>query len=924
MNSSREVTPARPVVMSTLPAVVAAAACLAAVSLLSSGPSWVLVAAPLAVFIAVFVVVGLVWPGHLAAGRGPEVLEAAFGAPVLLALPRSGSGKATAPAMLIDGPVEGPVADAYRQLRSMLSRLDDVQRATAQHNGLPRRVDEVAPVVLVTATSEVGLDERLAAAGNLAIAAASASRQVTLVEADLVRPGLTRMFGIGAHPGVGDAGTSLGRRADGTPDLRPFLQPTIVPGLFGVGEGTQPTVPSNALSQIGRFMAALALDSDVVVVHGPPLDRLDDVIELLAYTDQLVVVAGPDAAVEQVRGVRRLVDQLHAPLAGVLLAPRARATAHWRPSMQAEASAVLTAAKAPHPSPPDPRSVPAGSIASAASPSSVPQSVWPAGPGGAPMPREAPPTAPLPASLPSEPRTPTINPNPSPAAAPSPGASPAPAPAAAASPTAPPRPAEVPPTPPGPPPAASPSTLAPTASPSVPVVPGAPASPSTPAATSAPTASPSTPPATSAPTASPSAPPASPSTPAVPGATAPPSTPAATASAATATPAVRPPAEAPVPPSPTVGAASAEPPDPDRATPPPPPAAEPASADTPDRVWDELGELLDEPAPTPGLHGSGPISVDEALAEADDESDEDEAVEVAGTASISPVASSDGSSPVVQIIRSDVSDTGDDEAKADDGDESVADDTPSPAPSSPPSPPTLADLPPPEEPAAVEVTEAASGAETDAVSDLVDLTVQLQRSTLDAAVAGSPPADTANGSDEGRPDGPGEATKDEATKGERKPGEAAKAATSTAKAADAGGDDTSKKATARSTDPTATTGDESSTPTADATDDATATAADGTVGEDTAADDAVDDTSGENTDRPEGEQAEEPAPATSKAAGQEEGVIDLRAIVDAATMPLADEEDATSGVADLTVLDDAQFDLLAELEDEDDLDRSRR
>ncbi len=830
MTSLRELTPARPVVTSALPAVVLAAASLVVVGLVLSGPTWVLIAVPAAVFIAVFVVIGLVWPGHLASGRAPEVVEGAFAAPVLLTLPRSGSGKKTPPAMLIDGDADGTVTATFRQLRSMLSRLDDVQRATAQRSGLPRRADGVAPVVLVTATSEVGPDERLAAAANLALASASAMRPVALIDADLVYPGVTRLLGIGAEPGLADVGTSLGRRADGSPDLRPYLQPTIAPGLVAVAAGQPTGVPSDVLSQLSRFMTALATAGELVVVHGPPLDRLDDVIELLAYTDQLVVVAGPDATVEQATSVRRLVEQLHAPLAGVLLAPRHAATARWQPSLQAEASAVLTAAKAPHPSPPHPSSVetaPAGAAS------------------GTPMPVEAPPTAPLPASLPVD------------------GAPSAP-PASAAPIPAPSNPA------PSTPAASGPSPSTPSAAPVV--APRAPApamsspDPTPPTSVAAPSAPPSTPGATPAPAQPPGgARPAMPTAADVstPAPATPPSADDRDAAAAVAPVAAGSPPAPPMANSspPTVPAVPSVPEAvvedgarPSPATPPPAPPAtlDDAADDSAAKVWDELGELLDGPAPGPRT--SGPISVDEALADTDRT---DHEPTPSATPSISPVESGDGSSPVVQIIRSnapttadatdveatdveatdveatdvEVADTAGGDSGADGSEDGALDGVATgPRPSDPPTPPALADLPPP---AATTPPEAAQpvgvdGAGSDPVSDLVDLTIQLQRSSIDATVEQAD--ETASGvADSPAADSP--------------PAEAPPA--------------------------------------------------------------EVD----------EHDADEEP---------EDEELIDLRAMVDAASMPLADEEDAATVTADRTVLDDARFDLLAELEDEDDLNRSRR
>jgi non-specific protein-tyrosine kinase len=177
------------------------------------------------------------------------------------------------------------------------------------------------PVGSIVVTSAQSREGKSTVAANLAVTMAQAGKRVLLVDADLRRPSLHRLFGLSNRHGLTDLLLSE-RRA-----VEDVALDTHVPGLQVLPSGPQPPNPSEALGsrRMRQVLEEMRQIADVVILDSPPL---------LAVADGLVLGATVDAAILVVRsgGTRRTLaqrakeqlDRVEARLLGIVVnaAPR--------------------------------------------------------------------------------------------------------------------------------------------------------------------------------------------------------------------------------------------------------------------------------------------------------------------------------------------------------------------------------------------------------------------------------------------------------------------------------------------------------------------------------------------------------------------------------------------------------------------------
>ena len=143
---------------------------------------------------------------------------------------------------------------------------------------------ESAQVVVVGAP-DAGVGKSVVAA-NLAVAAAHAGRRVLLVDADLRRPAVAGLLGLGAHPplGEGPEGSNL------------IYWSTAVPGLFAMTPREVATQPDQmwAPDQVGALLENLRSAFDLVVIDTPAALASADATLLAPHSDAALLVAGAD------------------------------------------------------------------------------------------------------------------------------------------------------------------------------------------------------------------------------------------------------------------------------------------------------------------------------------------------------------------------------------------------------------------------------------------------------------------------------------------------------------------------------------------------------------------------------------------------------------------------------------------------------
>ncbi|MBW7884355.1 MAG: polysaccharide biosynthesis tyrosine autokinase [Caldilineaceae bacterium] len=153
-------------------------------------------------------------------------------------------------------------------------------------------------------------------ASNVATAFAQTGKRVVLVDADLRRPSVHRLFGLVNNVGVTSA------LVGGLETVESTLQKTTVPNLLVMTSGPLPPNPSELLSsqRMQELLARLKGLCDLVVLDSPPVTLVSDTAVLAGSVDGvLLVFRAVETRRDAARNAVRALQQVHAHLLGVAL-----------------------------------------------------------------------------------------------------------------------------------------------------------------------------------------------------------------------------------------------------------------------------------------------------------------------------------------------------------------------------------------------------------------------------------------------------------------------------------------------------------------------------------------------------------------------------------------------------------------------------
>ncbi|RFU21301.1 polysaccharide biosynthesis tyrosine autokinase [Geodermatophilus marinus] len=227
--------------------------------------------------------------------RDPDEIVQLAGAPVIGTVLRD---EALERRHVIDRTSVNRTAEDYRQLRNNLQFLN---------------VDEPPKVIMVS--SAVPSEGKTTAVVNLGLALADAGRRVTIVEADLRKPKVTRYLGM-----VG--GVGLSNILADTADLDDVLQRYGTGELSVIAAGPTPPNPGELLSSRHMFalLDKLRAANDFVLVDAPPLLPVADSTGLAVYMDGVLLsVRYGSTRKEQLQQAAATLERVGAKALGVIL-----------------------------------------------------------------------------------------------------------------------------------------------------------------------------------------------------------------------------------------------------------------------------------------------------------------------------------------------------------------------------------------------------------------------------------------------------------------------------------------------------------------------------------------------------------------------------------------------------------------------------
>ena len=157
-------------------------------------------------------------------------------------------------------------------------------------------------------SSEPG-DGKTTVLSNLGASSAQAGKRTLLVDADMRRPGLTRLFGFRGKGGLSDV---LTKPNDLNELCEERIQKTALAGLDVLPAGPLPTDPSGLLTnrRFAEFVAWACDHYDQVLIDTPPILAASDASIVSRLTGGLVLIIQPSK--NHRRLVHRAVDEIRA------------------------------------------------------------------------------------------------------------------------------------------------------------------------------------------------------------------------------------------------------------------------------------------------------------------------------------------------------------------------------------------------------------------------------------------------------------------------------------------------------------------------------------------------------------------------------------------------------------------------------------
>lgn len=172
-----------------------------------------------------------------------------------------------------------------------------------------------APPAAIMITSPNPFEGKSTLTANLATSFAMSGRKVVLVDGDLRRPSVHKIFNCESQPGLSDILT-------GNVSLEEAIRPTDVPNLFILPAGAIPPNPVNLLGSttFAETMNRLRNEFQHIFIDSPPTLSLPDSRVLSSMVDKVILVIRHNYTPrETARLARQVLGQVNADVIGIIL-----------------------------------------------------------------------------------------------------------------------------------------------------------------------------------------------------------------------------------------------------------------------------------------------------------------------------------------------------------------------------------------------------------------------------------------------------------------------------------------------------------------------------------------------------------------------------------------------------------------------------
>jgi succinoglycan biosynthesis transport protein ExoP len=198
---------------------------------------------------------------------------------------------------------ETMMADAYRSAITSI---------------LLSRVNGISPRVILV-TSPRPKAGKTTTVANLGISLAEIGRRVLLIDGDLRRPRLGKLFGLQFATGLSDA---LLAEGNGTITLDSVVRPSTVPGLYVLPGGSEPANISKLLhsTYLDSLIELARSEYDFVLIDSPPMMGMADARLLSRNADGVILISrAGETSPEQLGEARERLADDGTPVIGTIL-----------------------------------------------------------------------------------------------------------------------------------------------------------------------------------------------------------------------------------------------------------------------------------------------------------------------------------------------------------------------------------------------------------------------------------------------------------------------------------------------------------------------------------------------------------------------------------------------------------------------------
>jgi polysaccharide biosynthesis transport protein len=230
--------------------------------------------------------------------RSPEHLEK-FGIPLFAVVPRfqSKSDSSSITVSVLENP-KSPAAESIRDIRTSLGFV---------------RPDKPLKKLLITSSGPQ--EGKSSICANLAVTEAQAGKKVILLDCDLRRPMVNRIFDFPRKPGFSELVT-------GKAELDDVIRQTGVDGLQAICSGHVPPNPSEIIEagvRMGLF-DRIAARCDLLIIDSPPAAVVTDAVSIAPQADTVILISRCGKVQQKVvQGVWQKLHKTGAHLAGAVI-----------------------------------------------------------------------------------------------------------------------------------------------------------------------------------------------------------------------------------------------------------------------------------------------------------------------------------------------------------------------------------------------------------------------------------------------------------------------------------------------------------------------------------------------------------------------------------------------------------------------------